>query len=412
MEVDHGLSATASRLSQESGNYRMSFLSGTGKSRAARYWKTTRWLFNDILPRYRFDVGLVVVLFVISLGMRLAAFLILSKYIQVLASSSDVHIPFLGVLAARHSYELLAVASLGLLFCFVLSFAAKYVADVSLLRLAGRYEIFCTKRAARTIAAYGDHGRLEKWKALFPKMVGAYPRYCAVTIRLSVRLILPVLTAVVALVGLIYIDRVLTAILIVLTAACAPFLYRISVKAARYSRTLEEQGKDVGWAKREIIVRLADNAKTSGGPLSDELVDEVFSQALPLQESVDNYVGRLKVTEESSFLTGLLMGASIFAILLYKGLEILGAAHGWALIVVYFIVLRVCLGAFMQSANVLTAINRLYPQVSRYSVCVTVIGNLERQGGPAAPLSKVWGGGAVQRKGGAVIEEADDEEVI
>ena len=376
------------------------------KHRANRYWRTTKWLLDDVLSRYRFDVFSIVALYVISLAMKLAAFVALSKYVHLLSSSEEIYLPLIGAVQPAQSYYALAAASIGSLLCFVLSSTTKYVADVRLLRTAGRYEIFCTRRAVELVAIHGDHKRLQKWGTLFPKLVNTYPRYCSLVFRLIVRLILPILTALITLGGLFYLDGTLTLILIILTVLCVPFLYRISVRGARYSRELEEQAKAVGAIKRSLVSRLAETARAQGKDLTDRDIEGVFADAPLLEKSVGSYVGRLKVTEESNFLTGILMGASIFAILLYKGLEILSAAHGWALIVVYFIVLRVCLGAFVQSANILTSINRLYPQVHRYSAFAILADSFNCSKDGPSPLSTVWGGSG--KRANANAEEEED----
>lgn len=379
------------------------------KDRAFRYWETTRWLLRDVLSMHPRGVILVVILYIASLALKFAAFVILSKYLHILAVAGEISIPIYRGAIDGHSYKLLVIVSLVTLGCLTLSFTAKYVADVKLLRLAGQYEMYCTKRAARYIASYGGHAKAHKWKAFYPKILGGYPRYCALTARLMVRLILPALTATVAVAALFYIDAVLTGILVLLVVTCIPLLYRVSLRAVRYSRALEEQAKAVGRAKRVIMERLENLAKIDPKALSKGAVDETFAQERSLGEAIGNYIGRLKVTEESNLLTGLLMGVAIFAILLYKGLELLGAAQGWALIAVYFIILRVCLGGLMQSANILTAINRLYPQVSRYSSCLGSLMNLEAQGGPACPPSNGWTTQSQKAQANPIEMEEEDE---
>jgi len=353
---------------------------------------------------------LVVMLLVFSLGMRLLALLILSHYIHLLGTGRDVHIPLLGVFSAGKSYELLAASSLGSLLCFVLSFAAKYVGDVRLLRLAGHYELYCIKRAVITIATYGGHKRLKQWLPFTSKLTGSDARHCAYVMRLLIRLIMPFLTAVISLIGLFYLDPVLTGILALLIAACAPILYRINVRGAQYSRAMEMHNKVVGAAKRESAEQLAEVLRANADCVPEAVIRKAFKAPSPIRAAVESYIGRLKVMEESNFLAGLLMGGSIFAILLYKGLEILGSTHGWALIAMYFIVLRVCLGALVQNANNVTSINRMFPQVNRYCSFVLGAQQLQRSQRVHPPEGKFWGGGG---EGGTRGDgQAEEEEEL
>lgn len=385
----------------------MKRFSSAGKDRAFRYWKTIAWLLGDVFRLYRRGAILVVMLLIFSLGMRLMALLIVSRYIHLVGTGEGIYIPMFGVLSPGNSYELLVISSFGSLFCFVVSFATKYAGDVRLLRLTGHYELYCIKRAVVTLATYGGHKRMKKWLSFASKLTGSDARYCGLVMRFLIRLIMPFLTAVISIAGLFYLDMVLTSILALLIAACAPVLYKINVRGAQYSRSMELHNRVVGAAKRESAEQLAQALRAKTGHRQDVALTKSFKMPPPVRAAVESYIGRLKVLEESNLLTGLLMGGSIFAILLYKGLEILGSTHGWALIAVYFIVLRVCLGALVHSASNLTSINRMFPQVNRYSSFVLSAQMLRRGKKVYPPDEKFWSGATIGSGDGQGNEEED-----
>lgn len=383
----------------------MNLFPASGTDRAARYWKTTTWLLGDVFRLYRRNVILVIMLLIFSLGMRAMALLIVSRYIHLLGAGGEIYIPLFGVLSPGTSYELLVLSSFGSLFCFVVSFAAKYAGDVRLLRLTGHYELYCIKRAVVTIAMYGGHKRMRKWLSFTSKLTGLDARYCGHVMRLFIRLIMPFCTAVISLAGLFYIDIVLTAILALLISVCAPALYKINVRGAQYSRSMELHNRGGGAAKRQSAEQLARALRAEMGRHQGANWKKPFKMPSAVRAAVESYIGRLKVVEESNFLTGLLMGGSIFAILLYKGFEILGSTHGWALIVVYFIVLRVCLGALVQSASNLTSISRMFPQVSRYCSFVLSAQSLRNSEQFYPPGERFWDSAAADSGDGHANEE-------
>src|SRR5690606_32418974 len=125
---------------------------------------------------YKAKYALIFSLPLASLGVRLLAYLILSKYIHLLESGTSITLPLIEKSVSSKSYELLASASLACLCLFVGSAIAKYVADRLTLNLMAAYELFCVQRAVDGISRYGGHKRLAKWQIHFSRLMNADSR--------------------------------------------------------------------------------------------------------------------------------------------------------------------------------------------------------------------------------------------
>jgi len=387
----------------------MNPLSSASKSRLSRYRKIIVWLATDIKGLYGHLVFKIFVAFVSSLVFKFLALLILSKYIHLVQSSPQRVLQVRQFSLPVESHEFLALAAISCLVIFILSFAAKYWGEVALLRLMADYEIFCTRRAAGDIARYGGDERLKPWQPYFLNIIGTDVRYCGLVARIGIRLLMPAGTVFMAMTALFYIDARLTFLLFFLMALCIPPLYKINIRGAKSSHLFEKQNKEASNAKkraiREITAALSDGFQGDAKAMISAKLD-----AHPIGAAMDSYMSRLRSTEESSFLLGLLMGVAIVAILLFKGFQVLDAGQGWALIAIYFVVLRLCLGALMQAANMLTAINRMYPQLSRYQTFVEQVRIVGRDTHVAPPTGRLWGSTGTSNLQDSLDDDGDDME--
>src|SRR5690606_31927076 len=220
------------------------------------------------------------------------------------------------------------------LLVFIGSFAVKYWGEVALLRLMADYEIFCARRAASDIARYGGDDRLKPWRPSFLNIISNDARYCGLVARIGIRLLMPAGTVLIAMAALFYIDARLTTLLFFLMALCIPPLYKINIRGAKSSHLFERQNREATRAKKTAIREIT--AALSNGYQGDaKAIIAAKLDAHPIGAAMESYMSRLRSTEESSFLLGLLMGVAIVAILLFKGFQVLEAGQGWALIAIY-----------------------------------------------------------------------------
>lgn len=380
-----------------------------GAIRAKRYWESVSWLSREIWKLFKGNVTVIFILTLASLALRLAAYLVLSKYIHLLESGGALQVPYIDKTLSSKSYELLAISSIACLLLFVGSSLAKYFAERSTLNVMAAYELFCVKRASFGISQYGGHKRLAKWQPHFNRLINADSRMCGVIARMGIRLIMPVAIVISTTCWLLYLDLTLTLILLVLIVACVPILYQISLKGARHSLALEEKGPLATAAKRQLVEQAAQKF-TDLNAENDEVSKDnnTASSEHAIRTAIDSFLRRLRATEDSNLLTSLLTACTIFSILLYKGVEILSSSQGWAFIAIYFLVLRTCMGGVTQGASILTAINRMYPQASRYRTFIEQVERLVANSVPQSrPTGKFWSVPAAGGKGVLLDDELD-----
>lgn len=385
----------------------MSLLFSAGRSRLARYHKIIGWLASDIKGLYGRLALKIAVAFSASLAFKFLALLILSRYIHLVQSTPQRVLSIGEFSIVVESQEFLAVAAVSCLLVFIGSFAVKYWGEVALLRLMADYEIFCARRAASDIARYGGDDRLKPWRPSFLNIISNDARYCGLVARIGIRLLMPAGTVLIAMAALFYIDARLTTLLFFLMALCIPPLYKINIRGAKSSHLFERQNREATRAKKTAIREIT--AALSNGYQGDaKAIIAAKLDAHPIGAAMESYMSRLRSTEESSFLLGLLMGVAIVAILLFKGFQVLEAGQGWALIAIYFVVLRLCLGALMQAANMLTAINRMYPQLSRYQSFIEQARIVSQDTDIAPPIEGLWSKTGTSNSQDDLDDDGDD----
>lgn len=377
-----------------------------GRRRLLRYWDVVAWLGGDVLRNFRYRCLWIAALMMVSLVLRLGALLVLSRYIHLVEAKASVALPYFGPQVASESYLLLGLASVACLVLFLVGFLAKYMAETRSLRVAAEQEVQCVREALDGIGRYGGDPHVAQFQPVYIKLIGNDSRVCGMVTRLGIRLMLPVTMAVGTLACLVYLDAVLTAILAVLALATLPLLYRINVRSAKFSMAFERESVAANLAKRQAAEAYARHwTKAPRKDVEPVTIDDYLNIGT-IRTSMSSFTARLKANEESNLVISVLMGVAVFAILVHKGFSILDSHQGWAFITVYFILLRVCLSAFLQAANILTTINRMYPQLKRYQTFILTVRQVRERCVSAPPQGKFW----AQAKGaGPTLNEEELE---
>jgi len=376
-------------------------------SQVRRYFLFIHWLGRDALLRFKRTTIWALALSGLYLLFQLLALGLLSKYLHAVESGKEIRIADFIIVADKQSTALLLGTAAGCMILFFLSFVAKYYSETHMLRMWARYEGFCVERAVFLMGAYGGHPDNKPWRRQMKNLLNGDPRCCGLISRIALRLFTPAATWLATFAVLVYLDRVLTLVLVALVILCVPILYLASVRGASYAHRLEDILGPTRMAKRqklrEIVTKASDPASWS------ELRAAGQSQAAsePVRVHLHTQFLRRRSIEESRVVTGVLMGISIFAILLLKGGEIIQSGTGWAQLIAYLIILRINLNHITQAARLVASINRFYPLASRYMRFVLHMEGLARAG-QAFPLESVDIPGNAGE--GALFEEDDEDE--
>lgn len=341
----------------------------------------------------------------LALCFKLGSLLLLSRYVHLLETGAQLTLMGYTLPPARQSLEVLLAVAGACLTMFCTGSLMHYAAEIRLLRLAVLFEEKCVSRGISLLGSVGGHSDLAGWRPNASRLISTDARFSGTIARLVLKLFLPIATGSATLAMLVYLDPVLTSTIFVIVVASIPLIYRANLRGAGHSVMLERHTPQANVRKRALIHQIADQAVENTTGVD---VDAAF-QVGALRASLDAYQGRLRATEESTLVTALVMGITIFAILLQKGGTIMETGTGWGALAAYLLLLRVCLGSMAQFANILTAVNRLYPQLSRYMSFVLVASKLKGQG-VFSPVDRgYWRKPGQAKAGGREDFDLDDE---
>lgn len=329
-----------------------------------RYRSLLAWIWHDALWRYRFRIAFTVGLMTGGLAAQAAVLGLVLLYAQRLESG----VPFdqLGSQFAPRESTALLLAVGGLALILLLASAAMlFVARTRAIGIAREYEEYCSRRAfsvySRSPTSAGALADGDRRGLL--RLVQGDARVLGRVLRLLLLGMHPTVTAAVALGALYVIDPVLSTAVLALLTVSAVFLARVNVRGAAYSLALEAAAPDAAKEKRSILERLEDSP---GAIASDEpMLDAAFSTGAT-KRALDAYQGRLSIIENGTLVHRMFGAVALVGVLLVQGRSVLVSGENWGSLIVYLVALRYFVLGSVQSARLVTSVNRFYPQVHRY----------------------------------------------
>lgn len=332
------------------------------RAQMRRYRTVVDWFARDAYGRFRGRLMLILAFSLLAMGGLMGALGIIFFYVRALEEGAVLAYGGYEFVVRESAFLLVAAATAGLLL-FIASFAFRYLAILQALAIGREYESFCARRAIALIGAHGGRPEARTWEDEAGRLIKSDPRFCGRVARITVNMILPALAFAGTFTILIWLDPVLTLVMVVLLAAALPFLYVVNVRGARHSNAMEKRAKAATDRKRELVTLNAER----GEPIDPESPEMArpFRKG-PIARYLDAYVGRLRANHNSELVTNVVMGIGIVVILASKGSEILATGQGWGELAVYMAALRVSLTSVTQASKTLTSVNRFYPQVARY----------------------------------------------
>lgn len=331
-------------------------------SQITRYKAVWLWFVKDAYWRFSGLTIKIILYMAASMALLVLALGVIYKYVDGLEQGKELVI-LSNTYQFQTSLELLFLVILGAGLLFGGSALLRYIAGVSALQLGRRYEEQCILRAASFLAITNKTESLAPWLSEAGKLIQSAPRFCGRVARLSIMAVLPAMTFIVTLALLAYLDPFVTLAVILIIAITIPFLYAVNVKGARYSRTLERTMPVASQARRKIL----DHCIEQDGfvsPDSDWM--KAHTEKGPLFDNFNAYVGRLRAVANGMFVTQVMFGVGIVAIIWQMGGEIIETGSGWGTLATYLVALRINLASFSTASTNLTGVNRFYPQVHRY----------------------------------------------
>jgi hypothetical protein len=323
------------------------------------------WLMRDFVWRYRWRVARLMGLRFGGIALQLATFVLLAKYARLLETDSEAAL--LGeTLRARESVLLLGLVGAAALVAMIGGSALIVASTRGLERLCAAYEAFCGKRvleiAGRSSRLHGPDFLDEDSERLIMKLTKRYPRLLRRMTKALLTSLLPGLVVVaVVLPVLLALNVWLTLLVAGLVAASLSLHYRLSVRAAQSSLTIERTAREATREFKSVVDRIAQSMQ----PLEPREVDRPYA-AGAVRRNLDAYFTRVTATNESQFITDCFTAVILVVVLVTLGGSILRDGEGWATLLVYLLALRYAMAQVRSTLASLAGVNRYFHQARAY----------------------------------------------
>lgn len=332
-----------------------------------QYRLVLKWLMGDSIWRFRKESFLILFTNFIGVSFQVWTIGLAIYYAKAMQSGSTIKL-LRYEFNARTSNVFLILCGLSILFSLLIAAWAIYFSKSRGLTLRRKYEEFCTKRIFLHFGSGFKIGTpLEQDFSddkIIVRLAIRDSRFCSRALWMILDTVIPLVTFMVAIATLLYINALLTLLNFTLMGVSAIFLYKVSVYAARNSSSLEKFAKRTS---REYL-RIAQRQKALNVSTheNEQWLEKTFFSSGAIKNFHDAYEGRLRSLEYSQLISNIVFALAIFLILLIMGRSIISEGKGWGELIVYLIALRFMLTNMRQVNRKATGINRLYPQIRRY----------------------------------------------
>ena len=374
-----------------------------------RYLAFWAWFIPDSLWRFKGASALVFVTGFLGVAFHVQAAALAVTYAKSVSSGAPFSLSRIGLdwsYAPRTSIALLSMACVGILVSFIAAAVCIFISRRGSVKLNRHYNELCTRRALEILSgnAFAVSG-LEGYEVgsdkYFQRLAVADSKQCGRVLRLVLGITIPSISLCFSLLVLVYLEPLLT-ILVLLCVAMVVYCQQwISHRAAKhsilYERYTSEAARSVGRYVRgckNICMR-----DCADGDRIDALINSDS-----FQKYLDSYEVRIRAVDESHLVSGVAMGAILALVLLFMGGGIIEQEAGWGRLLVYLVAVRVAMSNLHSVFGLLTSINRFFPQVNRYGLFIQ---SVERKCGPSCSLVpgyELRGGGVLgSTEGGGAL---------
>ena len=196
-------------------------------------------------------------------------------------------------------------------------------------------------------------------------------RFCGRSLRVLLLAVVPIITFLVAIASLLYINLPLTLGILLLMTFTAGFQYRVSVAGARSSTLMEKYSGGISSEYRRIIKQQKSTSVPL--PMDRPWLNKVFEKG-HVKGYLNATEGRLNVLMKSRLVSDIFLAAAIAIIMITMGASIIAEKHGWSNLIIYLVALRYMLVNMKSSVSRFTSLNRFYPQIRRYFQFIENVG--------------------------------------
>lgn len=322
----------------------------------ANYTATLIWLIRRSIDGHKLKVSVVFALGQLSLSSQAAAIFTLYWYAEKTQSDAVVSLSALGIeLRAREDPMLLLIVVAASVICFLASAGFVYISRSMVLSL-GQEEVACGLTQLIGIARRLPDPRAPVASEFFIrgglKKVDAGCKMGGMATVILLNVVTPVVGGVVAVGVLVWIDAVLTTMIVIAAVLWSTLLYPLTQRQLMFARSRGREGK----AFKEEARALLQAPPSTATP-------EKLDSAVRVAEV---FLGRRRVTNEMVFV--LQIGVTLIGALaaFYLATSIMGGSGDWPIFIVYLGGLRIALGGCFAAPRTFGIVSRFYPNLSLF----------------------------------------------
>lgn len=333
--------------------------------RIGRYQRLMRWLSRDSLWRFK---GITLLSLGLGFGGLLAqigAIGLAAYYAHLLERGEAIEL-MNSVYEPRSSVALLSMIGLGALVLLMIGALAMWISGLLSVTIRRRYQDFCAARAIdrlrerRFIWSPPDKRRGDIGTVL--RLIRGDAGYAGWVAQLLLAAVVPAVSTVIAIVALVSLEPLLSIGVMVLVVVSMVFLVRVNVAAAHHSKRLEQAAVPAGRDVRRKIATLRD---TPHGARVEVDAEALFGTG-EMKTYLDARDGRMQVMETSRFISNFFFAITLVLVLLVLGGDLIQEGTGFGRLFIYLVALRYALFSLRSVTQLLTSINRFFPQLWRY----------------------------------------------
>lgn len=326
--------------------------------RAANYWRLGRRIAADSLWRFRRKIGWLTLVTGVALAMQVAALGLFVAYARRLESQAEITV--LGVTVDPTGSFALLVAAIGAggVMLIAASFLRLYV-DRGFYEIGAQYGVHCAERmiALTSAALHGMGAGARIDPAQLKTLAVGGSRVCSRALYGLMGLLPLAGGLAVYSVFLLYLDPLLTAVILLIVLVSAVFYYGLSLEAAKLLKARQERQREMAdaYARMVDVLRHAPRPIFHGGARSDAFAN-FFAQFF-----------RPKVVQAASTHVGTVTQAAVLIVVgLVKGGEIIATGTGFGELVVFLLASRLAMTSFQGLVGSMVMLNRFYPRLTEY----------------------------------------------
>lgn len=355
---------------------------GAALRQVPAYRASLGWMLRDLFRASPRDLFAMTAYSMLGATLRGLAFAAGIRYLQLL--EQDAGFMVAGMFVRARDAAVMTWGTCGVIALLALSAWFLFRGRLTIARLLETYQAFQMRRilvqppgALSDTRPPRDHGKAVE---LLARTVARDAQQCAVMVRFLGRSIPAVVTLTYAVPLIVYLDPPTTAALALLLAFAMPVFYRANVMA--YESTV--LGRSAQAETVNVLALRMSALQHASAPAAEFLPASAISgeaALLPRAGGLPMYLRSLARTE---FGVNVLMSAALGLILVMQVPAAIAGEKNWALIIAYFVFLRLALDGLGILLNFTNIFSKLYPAVRRYQRWSTCPGS--RAAAPAEPV--------------------------